>query len=185
MTILILHGVTGHAGVYWQQWLHDELIKQGHTVIMPTLPNTMHPDRYEWLEYIKAQLKKVNLNDLIIIGHSLGVPAALDFIEQADAKVKALVSVSGFTDNYDSPYNDFYMKVKSIDLSKVKQNIETAYVIYGDDDPYVPQANLQKLATDLGVNPTIVAKGGHLNSETGYDTFPLLLETITKLISEI
>ena len=57
--------------------------------------------------------------------------------------------------------------------------------MYGDDDPYVPQANLRKLATDIGVKPIIVAKGGHLNSEAGYNTFPLLLETITKLNSEI
>lgn len=48
MTALILHGVSGNAGKHWMQWLHDELVKLGIEVIMPTLPNSDNPDFFEW-----------------------------------------------------------------------------------------------------------------------------------------
>jgi predicted alpha/beta hydrolase family esterase len=178
MTILILHGVQSKAGAHWMQWLHDELISLKHTVLMPQLPHADHPGRQEWFDTIKDLLKDVDASQLVIVGHSLGVPAALDFIEQAPSKIKALISVSGFSDNYGSEYNDFYMQEKTIDFAKVKSHLEQSFVFYGDDDPYVPQQSLQMLANDLGVQPTILHSGGHINSETGYTTFPKLLETI-------
>ena len=49
MNILILHGIGGKAGSHWQQWLHDELVKSNHNVIMPTLSDNDKPDRNTWL----------------------------------------------------------------------------------------------------------------------------------------
>lgn len=182
VTVLILHGVTGHAGINWQQWLHDELRNLDYNVIMPDLPNSVHPDRSEWLETIKNLLKTVDYSQLIIVGHSLGVVAALDFIEQAEAKVNTLISVAGFGENYGSEHNDFYMKEKEIDFDKVEKNLNKSIVIYSDNDPWVPQKNLKLLATNLDVEPIIIPKGGHFNSETDYkDNFPLLLQTILEI----
>lgn len=181
MTILILHGTDGHAGIHWQQWLHNEVIKKGHTVLMPNLPNANHPNRTDWLKTIKGILNDVNLNELIIVGHSLGVPAALDFIEQAPSKVKMLISVSGFSDNYGSDYNDYFMKIKTVDFQKVRNHLQKSVVIYSHNDPYVPQKSLKLLAIDLGVKPIVIPNGAHFNSETEYKTsFPLLLELIDK-----
>jgi predicted alpha/beta hydrolase family esterase len=97
MTILILHAIGGTAGDHWEQWLNNELTRIGHTVIMPNLPHAEHPDRFEWLKTIKGYLKDIDINKLVIFGHSLGVTSALDFIEQTSGNVKGLVSVSGFS----------------------------------------------------------------------------------------
>ncbi len=182
MTVLILHGVGGYAGIHWLQWMHDELVAESYTVIMPTLPNSDRPDRKQWLQVIKNAVKDVNISELIIVGHSLGVPAALDFIEQVGGKVKALISVSGFSDNYGSPINDFYMREKNIDFVKVKEHLEKSFVIYADDDPHVPQTSLQLLADSLGVEPIVIPHGGHFNSDTKFKKeFPLLLEIINNI----
>lgn len=177
-TVLIIHGVGGHAGIHWQQWLHDQLEGQGHKVLMPNMPEPDHPDRKTWLEEVKAALNEVNLSQLTIVGHSLGVTTALDFIEQANNRVNRLLSVAGFAKDYGAEMNGYFLQEKLVDFEKVRNNLRWAAVIYGDNDPYVPQAELKYVADSLGVQPVIVHDGGHLNSETGFTEFQQLLEML-------
>lgn len=177
-TVLIIHGIQGHAGIHWQQWLHDELVKKGYKVIMPTLPKADLPDRVECLGEVVKLTRNIDLKELTIVGHSLGVATALDFIEQAKSKVKKLVSVSGFSEDYGAELNSYFMAEKTIDFEKVRKCLDGADVVYGDDDPYVPQNNLNNLAKELGVKPVVIKKGGHLNTRSGYTKFPLLLKLV-------
>jgi len=180
MTILILHGIHGRAGIHWQQWLYDNLIKDAYQVIMPSLPDADRPDRKAWFEAIKKIAKEIDSKDLVIVAHSLGVTAALDLIEETPTK--ALVSVSGFAKDYGLELNSYYLKEKNIDFEKVHKNLKQAFVIYGDNDPYVPQEELEFLADKLGVEPEIIPAGGHLNAKAGYNEFLRLLEIIEKEI---
>lgn len=180
-TVLIIHGIGGHAGIHWQQWLHDELAKREYIVLMPNLPDSDHPDRQTWLREIEKTLKGVELNDLIIVGHSLGVTAALDFLEQSESTIDALVAVSGFAEAYGADLNQYYLTEKSIDFQKVKNHVGKSMVMYGDDDPYVTQDALRYVADSLGVEPMVIHEGGHLNTDTGYTTFPDLLKVIEEL----
>lgn len=177
-TALIIHGIGGHAGIHWQQWLHDELIKQDYSVLMPDLPTPDHPDRQTWLSEIKKVLDGAELSGLTIVGHSLGVTTALDFLEQADTKIESLVAVSGFAEAYGADLNQYFLAEKSVDFQKVKNNVGRAAVMYGDDDPYVTQDALRYVADSLGVEPIIIHKGGHLNTDTGYTEFSELLKVI-------
>ncbi|HJQ09076.1 MAG TPA: alpha/beta fold hydrolase [Candidatus Saccharimonadales bacterium] len=177
-TVLILHGIGGHAGIHWQQWLHDELQQHGYHVLMPDLSNSDHPDRQQWLTEIKQAVSGVDIADLIMVGHSLGVTSALDYIEQSEEPIKALVSVSGFAIDYGLELNSYFLKEKDIDLQKVRSMLDDAIVFYGEDDPYVTQEALKQLADGLSVEPVIIHEGGHLNTERGYTTFPQLLDAV-------
>ena len=181
MIILILHGIEGKAGDHWERWLNEQLTAKGHLVLMPNLPNSNHPDRKEWLETVKKLLKNIDLTQLIIVGHSLGVVTGLDFIEQASQKIRALISISGFAYDYGSDFNNYFLKVETINLQKVKSHLEKSFVIYGDNDPYVPQKTLKDLADSLGVTPKIIHQGQHLNTDAGYTSFPYLLEIIDNM----
>lgn len=176
ITYVIIHGITGYAGIHWQQWLHDELISKKHNVIMPTFPNPDRPDRETWRNTLTSLMENIDSSETVIITHSLGAPTALDYLEQTDRKIHGLITVSGFFEVLNSELNDYFMKEKSIDMSKVRENTKKAVVIYGDDDPYVPQKNLKALADELYVKPIVIKKGGHLNTRSGYTEFPLLLE---------
>ncbi len=178
MTILIIHGFGGHAGIHWQQWLNDTLTIQGHTVIMPELPTADHPDRQVWLENVTKALEHTKPSELIIVGHSLGVTTALDFIEQASEPIKALVSVAGFATDYGAEFNSYFLQAKAIDFKLIRRNSMARYVLYSDDDPYVSQAALRELATELKVEPTVIHAGGHLNAESGFSEFPQLLAVV-------
>src|SRR6185369_8587920 len=124
MNFIILHGIQGHAGIHWQQWLHDRLEEMGHGVLMPELPHAEHPDRQQWLEAVKRELEGINPSQLIIVGHSLGVATALDFIEQSQHKVHGLVSASGFAVDYGAELNSYFMSEKQIDMSRVHEHLE-------------------------------------------------------------
>lgn len=182
MTILILHGIQSSAGKHWMQWLHDELEKVGHTVLMPSLPSADHPDRGEWLGEIRNLLDTIDPEeDVCIVGHSLGVTSALDYCETTHREIKALVSVSGFAKAFGAELNEYFLMEKTIDMNKVKEHCENFFVMFGDDDPYVPQEVLQQLAQDLNVTPIVVPHGGHLNTATGFLTLPEVLEYLTSL----
>ncbi len=183
MTILILHGIDGHAGIHWQQWLSEQLSMHGHKVIMPNLPDANRPSRRVWLDTIKEAIKDVDLSRLIIVAHSLGVPSALDFVEGLSERIVGLISVSGFADDYGAKLNSYFMAEREIDFGKVNESLQHASVIYGDNDPYVPQSSLKLLADNLGVKPIVIKEGGHLNTDAGYTSFPLLLNVIQEMIS--
>ena len=174
-TFFIIHGIQGFAGKHWQAWLSKELEQAGHKTIMPTFPNSDHPDRSEWLEFLLASLKDININNLVFVTHSLGAITAMDFIEQLPIVLHGFVSVSGFARDYGMELNSYFLKEKDLDMNLIRKNCNKISIIYGDDDPYVPQSELKYLAEKFDVNPIIIPKGGHLNTESGYTNFPLLL----------
>lgn len=180
MKILILHGIQGHAGKHWMGWLADGLIKIGHEVIMPTLPNADQPDREQWLQSVKELLKEVDPEELVIITHSLGAATAMDYIEVLNKPIRALIAVAGFYYAYGAELNDYFMKVKKLDMHKVKANIQNSYVIYGDNDPYVPQKALLDLALALDADTEVIENGGHINTEAGFTKLPLVLDILAE-----
>lgn len=175
MTVLILHAIGSHAGAHWEQWLHDKLVGQGHTVLMPNLPDAEHPNRAEWLSAAQSAVKNIPTHELVFVGHSLGVVTALDCIEYSPTDVRALISVAGFGVDYGAELNSYFMRERVIDFTKVRQRVGKSFVFYGDNDPYVPQEVLADLAAKLDVAPTVIPNGGHLNTDAGYTTFPALL----------
>lgn len=178
VTVLILHGLSGHAGIHWMQWLHDQLVEKGYQVIMPTFPDSHHPDRHKNLEIVCQLLSKVDPAQLVIVAHSLGVSTALDYIEQSKGQVLGLVSVAGFAFDHGSPFTGYFMRSKTLDFSKVNAGLKNKFVIFAPDDPYVGQKALRQLADALQTEPIIIPKGGHFISSSGYSRFPRLLDLI-------
>jgi len=177
-TALILHGITGNSQENWFPWAKKELENLNWQVFCPDLPDTNHPDRTKWLNTVKDLLKEIDPTSLTIIGHSLGVATALDYLEQSAKPIQTLISVAGFYEDYGMELNSYFMAEKTIDLTVIKTRVNHIEVIYGDDDPYVPQQTLQNLALGLKVKSIIIPHGGHLNARAGFTEFPLLLDLI-------
>ena len=178
---LILHGIEGYAGIHWQQWLHNELVVKGYKVFMPNLPDSKRPVRRSWLSTARSVIGEIEFSELVIVGHSLGVVTALDLVEAVSKQIGILVSVSGFGRDYGAELNSYFLKEREINFEKVKSLVGKVHVIYGDNDPYVPQEVLGELAVKLGIQPNIIPGGGHLNSDSGYARFPLLLELLEEV----
>jgi predicted alpha/beta hydrolase family esterase len=177
MNYLIIHGIQGRAGKHWQQWLHDQLSSKQHNVIMETYPNPDHPDRSQWLATAQASISNIPPEDLIIVTHSLGAVTALDLIEDMTSNIRGLVTVAGFYRDYGAELNSYFLINHLVNIATVKNKlIKKSVVIFGDDDPYVPQIELHALAKGLETEPIIIPQGGHLNTDSGFVEFPILLE---------
>lgn len=181
MTILILHGHDGHPGIHWQQYIHDELTKAGHTVIMPDLIPHNNPKREEWVSKIKEVIVNTD-DDLILIGHSLGVPTGLYAIQELGRKVTGFISVAGFMSHIDFEPADNVMDTP-FDTYLLNELIESMYIIYSPTDPYIPQKNSKELIAIFKANEVVIDDGGHFESNSPYSTeFTKLLETVNSMV---
>lgn len=187
MKFVILHGTEGSPEGNWFPWLSKELEKLGHKTIRPKLPTPEGQSVESWTKVINDAVKNLGGPDeeTVIVAHSMSPMAVCHYLVKYDVKIGAAFFVSGFTDYVDElePYHTVNPRFfdKDFDWEKLKKNCSKIICFAGDTDPYLPQEVLKRFTKLCGAKKfIIVPKGGHLNAESGYTTFSLLLETIKK-----
>lgn len=60
----------------------------------------------------------------------------------------------------------------------IKSNVLHRINFYGSNDPFIPKKYFEEFADSIGAKSCIIENGGHLNSYSGFETFPKLLEEI-------
>ena len=152
----------------------------GCNVLAPQFPTPKNQTLDKWF----AVFEKYSgyLNDVILIGHSLGGCFILNLLEKFTAKAAFLVaSVSGPLDNeFDEGMKTF--SHKKFDWEKIKSNCKKFYVFHSNNDPYIPLKDAENLARELGVGLTLIRNGKHLNRDAGYAKFRELLEAVKKIL---
>ena len=182
-TAFIIHGTEGSPQGNWFPWLKKELEKLGYRVFVPAFPT---PDRQNLTNWLKTfeEYKQYIDSDTVFVAHSLGPAFVFNLLEQSNVKVNVCFLVAGFTGPIGNSHYDKLNRTfteREFDWSKIRANCKTFVVINAKDDPYVPYQKGEDLAKNLRVKAIILEKGGHLNAEFGYTTFPYLLEQIKNL----
>ena len=186
MNFIILHGTFGSPDGNWFPWLSKELEKIGHEVVCPQLPTPEGQNPEGWIKVIKESVEKLGgpSNEIIFIAHSMSPLSVCQYLETIDKKIGACFFVSGFAKMSEKDLGEYnllnepFIK-KGVDWNKVKENCGEIVCFAGDNDPYIPFEILEEFPKLCGAKKLIVVpNGGHLNSEFGYTTFPLLLKTI-------
>ncbi len=187
MKFIILHGTEGSPEGNWLPWLSKELEKLGQKTIRPALPTPEGQNVENWTRVISEAVKEVGGPDeeTVIVAHSMSPMAVCHYLVKYNVKIGAAFFVSGFTDYVDDlePYKTVNPRFfdKNFDWEKFKKNCSKIICFAGSNDPYLPQDVLKRFAKLCGAKKFIlVPEGGHLNEESGYTSFPLLLETIKK-----
>ena len=54
---------------------------------------------------------------------------------------------------------------------KIKLKADEIICFYSDNDPYVTYEVEKHFADTVATEQVLIPKGGHINSESGYDTF--------------
>ncbi|MBI2334563.1 serine hydrolase family protein [Candidatus Daviesbacteria bacterium] len=182
--VLIFHGTGGNPMGNWFPWLKGKLEEKNCQVFVPQFPDPREGNRLEdWLKVLEQYKAYINENT-ILVGHSVGGLFLLRVLERLEKSISAAFFVSTpigvrpilFFDS-DERFSGF-----EFDWDKIRKGAKQFRVYHSDNDPYVSLANGKELAKQLGVELTLVTNAGHLNAESGYTKFDLLLEDITKIL---
>ncbi len=176
MKVLIVHGTRGNPNGAWIPWLKNELEILGCKVFAPQFPTPEGQSLENWLKISE----KDSPYDLVI-GHSIGAAFLLSLIEQAEKPVSAAFLVAGFIGLLNiKEFDDLNYTIsdKNFDWEKIKKNCRSFFVFNSDNDPYIPLEKGRELAKNIGTELILVKGGGHLNLDSGYHRFPLILEKI-------
>ena len=201
MQCVIFHGAFGNKDENWFPWLKAQLETQGNEVFLEQYPVDVWDDIEKggknnpntiqnlssWIAFFeKYTLSKIDrTKDPIFFGHSLSPVFILHLVNQCNLKLKGAIFASPFLEplnqaatwHFDVVNRTFYKK--DFNWDKLKSLIPHSYVLYGDNDPYVPNHFPVEFAHLLGSTLVPVKNGGHLGSAV--KEFPLLLDLVKKI----
>ena len=182
VSFLIVHGARGNPQRNWFPWLANTLSKHGR-VLSPPFPTPDGQSLKTWLEVADKTLAAIDPGNTILIGHSSGAILVLRMAERTKQPYRAVFSVCPFErdlglPDYD-PLNTSFIN-PAFNWQAVRHGAKKIVCLAGDNDPYVPFAATKSVADRADAELITVKKGGHLNAESGYSEFPLLLEKISQ-----
>lgn len=183
----IIHGFMGSNIENWFPWFKLKVDSDNSLCTIPQFPIQIEKHNYdEWKRLLDVYNKDYKMfnNESVVVGHSTGSICALKYILENEIKIDKLILVSGFNNFLAPEKNDIHNKVnptyyvKSEDIINIKNYVNKITCIYGDNDPYIPQKVLHDFAKSIDANEIIIRNGGHLNSDSGYNSFEEILELI-------
>ena len=178
----IIHGSFSSPFSNWIPWLRGELESRNKIVYTPDLPSGVGYQNYEnWEKQMKCYYDSGLINEnTIIYGHSIAPIFVCKFLVKNKIKVKKLIFVCGFNnylginDEYDNVNKSMYFD----ELEEVKKYASEIICYYSDNDPYVKYDVEKDFANKISTRAFMIPNGGHLNSESGYNSFEELLKYI-------
>lgn len=146
------------------------------------MPNPEHPVKADWVAEITQAIAKNPGDEIYLVGHSLGVPAILRYLESESAQViNGAVLVSGLIEKIQKPEIESFLETP-FDFAAIKSHCRQFAVIHGDDDPNVPPAQASLIAESLSCPLIWVKNGGHLNGSSGWLQLPECLTALQNIL---
>jgi len=183
--VFIVHGFGGIPNGGWRPWLMGELAKKDIYASALPMPNPEAPKKEEWIKTIVDAVKQPN-EEIFLVGHSLGVPAILRYLETLSVgqKIGGAVLVSGplfiIQKNGYECVNKFLEN--SFDFEHLKNVCNNFVVVHGSDDQMVSFNDAEQISKNLTCELVSVPEGKHLNVSAGFYEVPQILSSLEKII---
>ena len=184
--IFLVHGFEGHPNGGWRPWLMGELEKKEIYCGSLIMENPNFPKSNEWVKEIQYNCKKFPKDEIILVGHSLGVPAILKFLQEnveLSKQLKGCVLVSGlYNDDVEDTRSDVLQSFfGEFDWDSLKNSSKRFVIIHGDNDQVVKYAQAEFMSEKLNAQLICIKNGGHLNESAGFLKLPEVLESILEI----
>lgn len=172
---IYIHGNdTTHWSFAWAPWLKAELEKLGYETFFETMPDSVIARSQYWLPFLKEHVQ-AGEND-VLIGWSSGAVAAMRYAEANQINSSILISPC-YTDLGDDMEKQSGYYDKPWNWSSIKANQQKIALAWGDDDPYIPQAEFEYIAEKLTPEEIKIHGAGHFIEQ---ETFPEILQYIKR-----
>lgn len=182
--VFIVHGYDTSPENHWFVWLKQQIEGVGHACTIVHLDQPEEPDHATWRANLEQQIQPVD-QKTIIIAHSLGCIATLDFLSNAlkQHHLDSLFLVAGFIKPLVSlPELDFFIKKSQVDDALIRLNVGHRFMFFSNNDPYVVAPLSIGLGHLLNAQMVEVKGAGHFMASDGYETFPQLWEKLDALL---
>lgn len=183
--VFMIHGFNGEPNGGWRPWLMGELAKKNIYACALPMPSPEAPIKEEWIKTINDAIKQPN-EEIFLVGHSLGVPAILRYLETLpnDKKIGGVILVSGpffqiRKDGYE--YVNEFLK-DTFNFEKIKKVCDSFIVIHGSDDPIVSLENPNEISKNLNCELIFIPGEKHLNGSAGFYEVPQIFNALEKII---
>lgn len=179
--VFIIHGYTGNPRKNWFPWLRSELENLGIAVTVPAMPNTLFPRLDRWLPHLQKVVGAVD-EDTYFVGHSLGCPTILRFLEALPDGQQAggAVLVAGFAEPIHFTELDSFT-AGAWDDAKIKQSVSELVVINSDNDEHVPLTHGEHMRDRFGAKLVVLHDARHVNAKAGYVTAPFVMDELKQM----
>ena len=167
--IVYIHG----DGVLYWSWgwvvgLQQQLQAAGFPTFFELLPDSIEGRAEYWMPFLRDHVR-IGEND-VLLGWSCGTVAAMRCAEQQ--RVRGLVLVAPyFTDLGLERVRRAGWVSDAWDWPRVRAHAEHIAVFQSDNDPWIPQSELEQLSAHLHAEVHNIAGAGHFGEQ---DTFPEL-----------
>lgn len=181
--VFIIHGLDGTPNGGWRPWLMGELQKIDIYACSLSMPKHGAPILSEWLEEIGRHVERNQEDEIYLVGHSLGVPTILKYLEsmKESVHVAGAILVSGPTEKISNEKVAHFLSTP-LDFETIKNKVSKFSVIHGDDDPIVPIQNGGYLANKLNCDLVVIHEGKHLNGSAGFYQLPECLAELRRIM---
>jgi leucyl-tRNA synthetase len=155
---VLLHGYDSSPDWNYHRWLEAELLKRGHTVEIPTLPNPGSPDVREQAKHV---LDTCQLDaDTVIVAHSLGTNVAMRVLEQLATPIAGTVLVGGFISDAFAVEKERDVTFDfTFDFEKITANAGAMTLLHGENEETISDAQWQELTDAFPGAHAIVQPG--------------------------
>lgn len=180
---LIVHGLGGQPNGGWRPWLMGELGRRGIYACALAMPTPDEPVKEDWIAEIGRAVALHPGDEIILVGHSLGVAAILRFLERYEGKSRILgaVLVAGPSRPSANEKTRAFLEAPFA-YDRIREKLGRAALIYGDKDEVVPPSHAEAHSRGLGAPVVMVQGAGHLNGSSGCYVLPECLEAVLEMI---
>lgn len=181
----MIHGFEGEPNGGWRPWLMGELAKKDIYACALPMPTPDKPEKNEWIKVVSDSVR-VPTEEIFLIGHSLGVPTILRYLETLpeETKIGGAILIAGpaFVINK-SGYEKVNVFLKEpFDFGHIKNACKKFAIIHGDNDTAVLFSDAEYLAKNLSCSLISIKNGKHLAGHDGFYELPEALEEILKMV---
>lgn len=180
--VLLIHGYGGNPNGGWRPWLMAELEKKDIYCCALPMPTPDFPVCEAWIDEIAREVDRSQNDQIYLVGHSLGVPTILKYLQSNKSKkIAGAVLVAGPANKcgIEGIANFFE---EDFDFDKIRNKCEKFVFIHGDNDPYVPLKQAEYLNSNTHGVLTVMPNGGHLNNSSGHFSLPEALSALEKML---